>query len=211
MGRLKDLTGMTFGRWKVIKRAGTNKHRNATWLCECSCEQHTKRIVSGGSLISGESTSCGCLSKEAHYKHGLSGTRLYWIWYGMKDRITNENNNAYNYYGGRGIKLCEQWFDYINFYNWAINNGYQENLTIERKNTNGDYCPENCCWATMKEQSLNKRNTHLLEFNGKIQSAKEWSEELNIPYYVLMGRINKYEWSTEKALTTPVKRRSKNG
>lgn len=201
---------MTFGRWKVIERAGANKHRNATWLCECSCENHTRKIIAGGSLLSGSSMSCGCLKEEAHYKHGLSGTRLYWIWYGMKDRVVNENNNAYNYYGGRGIKLCEQWFDYINFYNWAINNGYQENLTIERKDTNGDYCPENCKWATMKEQSLNKRNTHLLEFNGKIQSVKEWSEELNIPYDVLISRINKHSWSTEKALTTPVKRRNKN-
>ena len=201
---------MTFGRWKVIKRAGTNKHRNATWLCECSCENHTRKVIAGGSLLSGSSMSCGCLKEEAHYKHGLSGTRLYWIWYGMKDRVVNENNNAYNYYGGRGIKLCEQWFDYINFYNWAINNGYQENLTIERKDTNGDYCPENCKWSTMKEQSLNKRNTHLLEFNGKIQSVKEWSEELNIPYDVLISRINKHGWSTEKALTTPVKKRNKN-
>lgn len=202
---------MTFGRWKVIERVGTNKHRNATWLCECSCENHTRKIITGGSLLSGSSMSCGCLKEEDHYKHGLSGTRLYWIWHGMKDRITNESNNTYNYYGGRGIKLCEQWFDYINFYNWAINNGYQENLTIERKDTNGDYCPENCKWATMKEQSLNKRNTHLLELNGKIQSVKEWSEELNIPYDTLISRINKHGWSTEKALTTPVKRRSKNG
>lgn len=154
-------------------------------------------------------------------KHGgatrQNKERLYSVWYGIKVRCTQPSATGYKDYGGRGIKICQEWAEsYDTFRKWAYVNGYNPEApygecTIERKDHNGDYCPENCCWATMKEQSLNKRNTHLLEFNGKIQSAKEWSEELNIPYYVLMGRINKYGWSTEKALTTPVKRRDKNG
>lgn len=126
----------------------------------------------------------------------------------MKRRVLNPNNKGYQDYGGRGIKICDEWISsFESFYAWAMNNGYKEGLTIERKNVNGDYCPENCCWITRKEQARNKRNTKWLEFNNERKTAKEWSKELGINYYTLMRRLNFYHWTVEKTLTTPVKQR----
>lgn len=125
----------------------------------------------------------------------------------MKRRVLNPNNKGYKDYGGRGIKICDEWFVYENFNSWAINNGYKEGLSIERKDVNGDYCPENCRWIARKEQASNKRNTKWLEFNNKRKTAKEWAKELGINYYTLMRRLNSYHWTVEKALTTPVKQR----
>lgn len=125
----------------------------------------------------------------------------------MKRRVLNPNNIGYQDYGGRGIKICDEWLVYENFNNWAINNGYKEGLSIERKNVNGDYCPENCCWIARKEQASNKRNTKWLEFNNERKTAKEWAKEFGINYHTLMRRLNSYHWTVEKALTTPVKQR----
>ena len=126
----------------------------------------------------------------------------------MKRRVLNPNNKGYQDYGGRGIKICDEWINsFESFYTWATNNGYKEGLTIERKNVNGDYCPENCCWINRKEQARNKRNTKWLEFNNERKTAKEWSKELGINYYTLMRRLNFYHWTVEKTLTTPVKQR----
>ena len=125
----------------------------------------------------------------------------------MKRRVLNPNNIGYQDYGGRGIKICDEWLVYENFNNWAINNGYKEGLSIERKNVNGDYCPENCCWIARNEQASNKRNTKWLEFNNERKTAKEWAKEFGINYHTLMRRLNSYHWTVEKALTTPVKQR----
>lgn len=204
MGRFKDLTGKTFGRWKVIERAEYSNDGHIMWLCECQCEKKTLRKVIGKNLVEGKSKSCGCLREEANLKHGSTKTRLYRIWQAMKERTGNYKNSGYKNYGQRGIKVCKEWIEsFENFKKWVLDNGYQDNLSIERKNVNGDYCPENCCWATTQEQNYNKTNTHYIEFNNKIQSMAEWAKEFNIPYYVLKGRINRYGWSIEDALTIP--------
>lgn len=202
---------MTFGKWKVIERKGSDKYGYALWLCECQCKNKTKKLIRSSALISGESKSCGCLQKELaiiqNTTHGKTNSHLYSIWKGMRDRIFNKNARCYKDYGGRGIKICDEWLNFENFYEWAINNGYQDNLTIERKDVNGNYCPENCKWATMKEQANNRRTNHFIEFNGKNQSMSDWAKEINIPYQTLKSRINSMGWKIERALTTPVNKK----
>ena len=112
-------------------------------------------------------------------------------------------------YGGRGINLYKEWEQFEPFMEWALNNGYKEGLTIERKNVNKDYCPENCCWIPMKEQAKNKRTSKQIEFNGQIHILSDWSKITNIPYKTLMKRIYELNWSVEKALTTPPRKMSK--
>ena len=123
----------------------------------------------------------------------------------MKYRCYNPSYNEYHRYGGRGIVVCDEWKDsFETFYKWAINNGYKDNLTIERKDYDGNYCPENCCWIPMEQQARNTSKNKMLEFNGERKIMVEWAEEYNIKYSVLAERIQR-GWSVEKALFTPVK------
>lgn len=207
MGNFIDLTGQTFGRWKVIKRGPNNKSNHVMWLCECQCGKKTQKLIAGGDLRSGKTKSCGCYNSQVASErktHGLSNTRLYHIWHDMKRRTLNPNCVSYNKYGGRGIKICEEWLKLDNFIKWALENGYEDNLTIDRIDVNGDYCPENCRWATAVEQSNNKRNNNFLEYNGKKLTTAQWSKLFNISHETLRYRIAVLGWSIEKALTTPV-------
>lgn len=144
-------------------------------------------------------------------KHGMYRTRVYCCWNDMKQRCFNPNNKAYPNYGARGIKVCDDWLDkengFMNFYNWAMENGYQDNLTLDRIDVNGNYEPSNCRWLTIQEQQFNKTTNHLITFNEKTQTTAEWGKELNISPILLSSRLNKLNWSIEKALSTPVKNR----
>lgn len=139
--------------------------------------------------------------------HGDSKTKshLYNTWRAMKARCYNENNEAYKWYGGRGIVVCDEWKEsYINFKQWAQNNGYVDGLTIERIDTNGNYEPNNCCWKTMLEQANNRNSNVDITYNGKTQTLKQWSEQIGIPYQTLQYRICDAGWSIERSLTEPL-------
>lgn len=203
MGRLIDLTGNKYGRLLVTNRA-ENKiehsgRRRTMWNCICDCGNTV--IVDSDHLRSGHSKSCGCITK----KHGLFGKRIYKIWDGMKQRCLNQNNNAYINYGGRGITICDEWkHDFQSFYDWAMEHGYNDELTLDRKDVNGNYCPENCRWANDITQHNNTRVNRFIEYKGETHTMAEWARIKGMKYVTLNTRINKYHWTIEKALTTPV-------
>ena len=199
--RAKDLTGRRFGYLTAVKLAHAHGG-HAHWLCSCDCGKD--KVVRASHLKSGHTISCGC--KHGSVTHMESKTRLYHIWSGMLERCGNKNNPQYASYGGRGIKVCKEWIDYVPFRNWALANGYQEHLSIDRINNDGNYCPENCRWATPREQANNTRKTRLITYNGETHSVSEWARKLNIKQSTLNMRINKYGWSVEDALGKEVKK-----
>ena len=206
MDRKLDLIGQKFGRLTVIGKAKSKDHKHSYWLCKCSCGK--QKIVRADSLKAGHTLSCGCYQKEiaaqkARKEHPYSKTITYLTWHHMKQRCLNKTDQAYPYYGGRGIKICKRWEN--NFENFLQDMGEKpEGLTIERIDNNGDYEPENCKWATYEEQSNNRRSNKIIEHNGKKQNIKQWSKELGIEYGTLHCRFYR-GWSAERALTTPVK------
>lgn len=190
----RDLTGQRFERLIVIERSGVSGSGKAQWLCKCDCGNET--IATTDSLKRSKVTSCGCRHKEivstVNTTHGMTNTRLHTIWAGMKNRCTNSKDYNYRNYGARGIKVCNEWSNsFLSFYNWALNNGYSGNLTIDRINNNGNYEPSNCKWSTDKEQSNNKRTNLYITYNGITQTAKQWSEELGINYNTIRTRYHK--------------------
>lgn len=204
MGKFIDLSGQKIGRLTVIARVGTSRQREALWLCKCECGNEI--IIRGSDVRTRHTISCGCWkrenAKDMLTKHGKRNTRLYHIWSGMKDRCNNPRNIGYNLYGGRGIKVCEEWSqDFMAFYQWASENGYTDKMTIDRIDANGNYCPENCRWETQKAQQNNRRNNHVISFNGGTHTLTEWAEITGIKCSTIYARL-KRGWTIERALTT---------
>lgn len=182
-----DLTGQRFGRLTVLRlynrrQQPCGKHYY-TWWCKCDCGN--EKEAPGRSLKNGHVQSCGCLHREvagcSARTHGGSKTRLYKVWVGIKCRCYEENNPAYKHYGERGVSMCDEWrTDFTAFRDWALSNGYADNLTIERIDNNGNYSPENCCWIPQTEQPKNRRNCHFITYNGETKTLSDWSRELHI-------------------------------
>lgn len=182
----KDLTGKRFGHQVAVSMQGFNKWRNAMWLCRCDCGK--EHIVPSGKLIQGKSTSCGCYRSELtalrSTKHGLTTgkkPRLFIIWNDMKARCYNPKSINYQSYGGRGICICDEWLDFSAFYRWAMDNGYNDSLTIDRIDNDGGYTPSNCRWISAEENKMKQRKTIFIL--GKSLSAN--ARELGISRYRL--------------------------
>jgi hypothetical protein len=201
--RLNNISNQRFGRLIVIKLSHV-KNRKSYWLCKCDCGN--EKIVRSDCLKRDQVKSCGCLQYEhAIIKHNLSKTKIYHVWAGMKDRCLNENNKAYKHYGERGVTVCEEWQkDFMSFYNWSMQNGYEEGLSVDRINNNGNYEPSNCRWVDMKSQCNNHRRNVLITFDGKTQNIQQWANELNIKHSTLYGRLITNKWSIKRALTSPI-------
>lgn len=164
--KLIDLVGKQFGKLTVIEKTQSKKYPSGgggvVYLCLCECGN--KKEILAGNLRSGHTTSCGCVQNQTratiHTKHGASNHRLHNIWTDMKQRCYNPKAKSFKDYGGRGIAICDEWKDNFQaFYDWAMANSYSDDLTIDRKDVDGNYCPENCRWATKKEQRHNRRDT----------------------------------------------------
>lgn len=213
MSMNKDYSGQRFGRIKVI-RFLSKEERNSTykrWLCKCDCGKTLQMNIAA--LTSGNTKSCGCQQRERvarlNYRHGKWKTALFNVWIGMRNRCYQKNTKYYSNYGGRGIVVCPEWKDnFETFEKWALTNGYQKGLSIDRKDVNGNYEPSNCKWSTNKQQCNNKRNNHYISFNGKTQSLQMWADETGIDRSVIGYRLKK-GWEVEKALSIPVKHRIK--
>jgi len=206
-----DLTGRRFGRLIVLHDTGERKNRCVAWHCKCDCGNEVD--VRGDNLTSGNTTSCGCYNRErvveANTTHGMSRQEktypVYVAWKSMLWRCENPNYKQYKDYGGRGVKVCEEWHDPVVFIDWALANGWREGLTLDRINNNGNYEPDNCRWATRKEQAQNRRSNHLVTFNGKTQCLTDWATELGINGRTLFYRIDRLHWPIERALTEPIR------
>lgn len=200
----KDLTGSRFGRWTVLSKSHIKKY--GTHIAyDCLCDCGVERLVSGSLLKNGHSKSCGCAFIEGAAKsqitHGLTDHRLSGTWRSMKERCYNPNHVAYSRYGGRGITVCERWHDMANFIrdNEAL---AKPGLTLDRKDNDLGYSPENCRWTTVREQMRNRSSTVWIEFQGRKQTLTDWATELGITHHGLTHRLK--NWPIEQALTHPV-------
>ena len=191
MGKFEDLTGQVFGQLTVIQRAENDKYGNTRWLCRCDCGKEC--IVAASALKSGQK-SCGCYNLEKvierSKKHGMYHTKIYGKWASIMNRCYNPNNHAFDHYGGRGIKVCERWHDFNNFYEDVSKMEYfgEKGYTLDRENNDGDYCPENVRWATKKQQTENRRNTIKVIYEGVEMTLAEAAEKSGINYGCLFYR-----------------------
>lgn len=198
MGRFIDLTGQRFGRWTVLRYAGSHNGA-AFWECQCDCG--TIRNVRASCLRSGESKSCGCFMVEVtvkengqkRFKHGMWGTRLYGIWHNMNQRCSPSCPKAtYNRYYGRGIRVCPEWeHDFEAFAKWALSSGYNDSLSIDRIDNDGNYEPSNCRWVTEETQANNKSTSRFITYNGETKTLAEWAKKLNINYSTLRTNLSR--------------------
>ena len=204
MTKFKDLTGQRFGRLLVLNRYDRTKNFKYRWICQCDCGNVV--VVLGPSMISRRQVSCGCHKNEAARerctKHGATSgnawSREYRAWHHMKQRCYNPQCKDYHNYGGRGISVCESWVN--SFENFLSDMGQcPDGLTLDRKDSNGNYEPGNCRWATWTEQARNKRLTKQITINGLTHCISEWSEISGVAYKCINDRI-KRGWPPERLL-----------
>ena len=211
MGKFTDLTGERFGRLTVVGRTTNSNTNRVRYVALCDCGKYV--TVHASSLRSGLSRSCGCYKSEqwlkSRTKHGqLSDghrSKLYRAWNNMKQRCNNPNNPRYADYGGRGIKVCEEWQrDYAKFYDWAIESGYSEELTLDRIDVNGDYTPSNCRWADRVVQANNTRSNRYINIDGEVHTLADWSRIKGVKICTIDRRMRVHGWSERDAILTPV-------
>ena len=209
MPKIYRLEGQRFGRWTVIEQAGVDGRGEKMYRCRCDCG--TISVVRSSNLRTGRSSSCGCfaneLTSERSKTHGMTNTRLFRIWSGIKHRCYIESDYHYKWYGMRGITMCDEWKgDFMAFYNWSMANGYCDNLSIDRIDNDGNYCPENCRWVSQSEQTRNQCRNIMLTYNGETLCAADWAKKTGISDSTIYWR-KKHGWSDERILSEPVHRR----
>lgn len=204
MPKIINVIGKKFNRLTVIERA-YRPYPGTFFRCRCDCGNET--IVVSQKLRFGSTKSCGCFKgdqgRKRFLKHGQHNIPEYQIWQAIKTRCYNFSSIGFKYYGARGINVCNRWKH--SFANFFADMGERPTPqhTIERRNNNKGYSPNNCYWATRKSQNRNKRSNCMLTFRGQTKCLSEWVEELDLNYDMVKQRINKLGWSVEEAFTTP--------
>lgn len=194
----KNLAGQRFGHLLAIKPVDKTKHGNLIWECQCDCGNF--KNYPSGKLVSGRASNCGCMTSELKRKnaekHGILSygkPRTFIIWCDMKARCYNPKAISYKSYGARGIKVCDEWLSFENFHNWAIKNGYEDKLEIDRINNDGDYCPENCRWVTKQFNRSHQRRCRNITVYGVTLNMSQWSKELGKSKNALYKNLHKGE------------------
>jgi len=202
---LKVMPGDRYGRLTITFEVPT-MHKHRRFQCQCDCGR--EKAVTLHKLRAGNTRSCGCLQRESRSSHtrthGASRTLLYAVWYGIKQRCYNERCREFPYYGARGISVDPEWQRFEPFRDWALANGYQRGLSIERIDNDGNYEPGNCKWIPRREQSKNTRKSLRITYNGRTQILKDWAAELSLPYLALYKRIVMRGWTVDRAFGTEV-------
>jgi len=212
---IKDLRGMKFGKLTVIDFSEIKNHRSY-WLCKCDCG--TLKNIKSDCLVSKTTKTCGCgkidIAKNmsiGNIKHNMAHTKFYDIWGGIKKRCFNKKTKYYKRYGGRGIKVCDRWLKFENFrddmyksYLEHVKEYGEKNTSIDRINNNGNYCLENCKWATYEEQNNNRRDNRRLTYNEQIKTLAMWSKKFKISSTTLSQRLQ-MGWTIHDALTKSIK------
>lgn len=180
---------------------------NDRWYLECICDCGARKTIRRDHVLSGKVVSCGCygrtLGATNTKTHGMSKTPLYRTWKNMRRRCDYMRGAEYYRYGGRGIRVCNEWANFTAFYEWAMQNGYQPGLSIDRIDNDGNYCPENCRWVTSKDQALNRSSNSYITFNGETKHVSEWDKAIgSAKSGRVRARLNA-GWSIERAVTTP--------
>lgn len=200
--KLVDRTGERYGMLTVIERGGyyvsPAGRKVVKWVCRCDCGNIIE--VTGVHLHSGNSLSCGCYGRQQRLKavkkgtHNKSRTRIYHIWQLMKYRCLNPAAANYSTYGGRGITVCDDWKSrngFESFYEWSVNNGYDDSLSLDRIDVNGNYEPENCRWVDEETQHNNTQSSVKITYNGKTMTAAQWAREIGVDRHTIYDRLRK--------------------
>lgn len=213
ISKLDNLVGkqidFLFVKGRAPDKIYSNGAHHVQYWCDCACGTKDVLRKADNLHVKNRVHSCGCLLKEidceVNITHGdtknRQRNRLYRIWSLMKDRCNNANNNNYQYYGGKGVKICDDWYNYQLFRDWAYAHGYQDDLSIDRVDSNGDYCPDNCRWIPLSQQSSNRCSCNYITMNGETHTLSEWSRMYHISRKTIRDRIRN-GWSPEKAITT---------
>lgn len=208
--RIKNrLVGEKFGRLTVLH---PTKNRfsgcgDIVWECKCDCGNICYVATCNFIAKRSKTISCGCNRREQSTTHGYSETRLYKCWTAIKQRCFNEKSQNYSRYGGRGITVCNEWLSFETFMNWALNNGYSPDLSIDRIDNNGNYEPSNCRWVDMSVQANNKRSNRYIEIDGVTKTLTQWAKERGMRPALISHRIS-CGWSEADAVLTPPRHRS---
>jgi hypothetical protein len=201
VGQFVDITGQRYGMLVAIYPTNKRtKNGGYIWVFKCDCGK--VKDIPSNSVRSGLVKSCGCKNRT----HGESSSRLFTIWVDMKQRCENPNVPHYRLYGGKGITVCDDWHDFIQFQKWSYKNGYSDSLTIDRIDNKKGYTPENCRWVTNKRQQRNRTNNHLITYKGETHCISEWSEILKISRVAISLRLSRYGFTVEDAFTKPVRK-----
>ena len=212
----KDLTGKKFNKLLVLYKTKKDKNGHYYWKCKCDCGN--EKEILGTHLLQGTIKSCGCynseqVSKRAKTKQIIPNKRIRHIWELMKSRCYNNKNISFKNYGDRGIKICDEWLDkkngLINFYNWSMENGYREDLSIDRIDIDGNYEPSNCRWVSWKKQCNNKRNNIKIKYNGESENVCYFIQKYSLNKFAIYSRLRK-GWSIKDAIEKPINEKKSN-
>jgi len=195
---IQNRVGLKNEKLEVLEYLGRDKFGHVTYRFKCKCGD----IIDRDWAAFARGQGCVKCRTQSNYRHGERDTRVYRIWNAMKNRCGCPNFCDYHNYGGRGIKVCDEWLEFLPFRDWALSSGYSDDLTLDRSNNDLGYSPENCRWISFRDQQNNRRNNHYVTIGEETKSITDWARVYNVPAYIIRDRIRR-NWDKIEAITTP--------